>query len=329
MWYYICFGSLYNVVMKVCTRCHQEFESEQFKWCDDCRAKQRERSHKHYNKHRTELLIKQRGWRKENREKENERHRIYREDNKEKELERHRKYREDNPEKIREKNRKYNIECRDIKREGLRKWRKKNPEKVLEWDRNYRKKNPERERARHRRWYANNLDKERERRRQRYLLHREKLCNDAREYRKAHPEVVRSAYTKYHKEHKEHYAELKRKWHQKHPYKYGIYRHNRRARIKSNGGSYTEKEINDLYLWQQGHCHYCNDWLYKSEAQTYLGSLIHGKESYHIEHKTPIIRGGSNYISNIALSCPDCNGEKNDKTEEEYFDFLAKKDGQT
>ncbi len=315
--------------MKICTRCHIEFESEIYKWCDECRGKQRERSRRHYIKHREEELERGRSYREVNQDKEHERHRKYKEANLDKIHEKNRKYREANKEKIREKNRRYNIECREKKRSSLRKWREANPEKVLEWGRNYRKENPERIRTRHRRWYAENLDKERKRCRVRYLLHREKLCNEAREYRKAHPDAVRKAWTKYYKEHKEYYAELRRKWHQRHPHKYGIYRHNRRARLKENGGTYTEKEINDLYLWQQGHCHYCSDWLYKSDVLSYLGVLIHGKETYHIEHKTPVARHGSNYISNIALSCPDCNGEKNNKTEEEYFDFLAKKNGQT
>ena len=113
--------------------------------------------------------------------------------------------------------------------------------------------------------------------------------------------------------------ECERRSARKHPEPKLAAKHKRRALKKGNGGSYTEKEIDDLYLWQQGHCHYCGDWLYKSDVQAYLGVLIHPKVSYHRDHKIPIIRHGSNYISNIALSCPGCNWEKNDKTEEEFF----------
>lgn len=42
----------------------------------------------------------------------------------------------------------------------------------------------------------------------------------------------------------------------------------------------------------------------------------------HLEHKTPLSRGGSNYYSNLAVSCQKCNVSKKNKTEKEYRRYL-------
>ena len=40
------------------------------------------------------------------------------------------------------------------------------------------------------------------------------------------------------------------------------------------------------------------------------------------EHLTPVCRGGSNLLSNIALACETCNSIKGDMTEAEYHYFI-------
>jgi 5-methylcytosine-specific restriction endonuclease McrA len=38
----------------------------------------------------------------------------------------------------------------------------------------------------------------------------------------------------------------------------------------------------------------------------------------HLEHKTPLSRGGNNEYNNLGVSCRDCNLRKWNKTVEEY-----------
>lgn len=62
------------------------------------------------------------------------------------------------------------------------------------------------------------------------------------------------------------------------------------------------------------------------EIQCYYCAIGLVPEDIHIEHKTPIARGGTNNRSNLALSCQRCNLSKGRKTEAEYRRFLKGKD---
>ncbi len=45
----------------------------------------------------------------------------------------------------------------------------------------------------------------------------------------------------------------------------------------------------------------------------------------HLEHKTPLSRGGTNEKENLGIACEHCNLSKNNKTEEEYRTVLLTK----
>ncbi len=47
-----------------------------------------------------------------------------------------------------------------------------------------------------------------------------------------------------------------------------------------------------------------------------LKPIPFGKD--HLEHKTPLSRGGNNEYANLAIACQRCNCHKNTKTEAEY-----------
>ena len=67
----------------------------------------------------------------------------------------------------------------------------------------------------------------------------------------------------------------------------------------------------DMYESQQGLCAYC-----KCE--------LNG--DYHVEHMTPLSRGGAHDWSNITLACPTCNLRKNAKTLEEFMELLDRRE---
>lgn len=54
----------------------------------------------------------------------------------------------------------------------------------------------------------------------------------------------------------------------------------------------------------------------QGDACTYCGAAI---PPYHLEHKLPVSRGGTNAESNLHLTCPRCNLRKSDLTHEEFL----------
>jgi 5-methylcytosine-specific restriction endonuclease McrA len=76
----------------------------------------------------------------------------------------------------------------------------------------------------------------------------------------------------------------------------------RRVRKLNAEGSHSLEDIQALFDGQQGLCYYCNVSI----------------PPYHIEHKIPLSRGGSDYKENICLACPTCNLRKSSKTDLEF-----------
>lgn len=63
------------------------------------------------------------------------------------------------------------------------------------------------------------------------------------------------------------------------------------------------RDVRAMYAEQHGECFYCDAGL--------------GRK-FHVEHKTPLIRGGSHSRDNICLSCSTCNLRKGTKTAAEF-----------
>lgn len=80
--------------------------------------------------------------------------------------------------------------------------------------------------------------------------------------------------------------------------------HNRRALFNSAPGSFSEEDVHNLFVKQNGECTACLDYLVKT--------------GYHIDHIMPLSKGGSNWPENLQLLCPTCNLEKSAKLPEEW-----------
>lgn len=83
----------------------------------------------------------------------------------------------------------------------------------------------------------------------------------------------------------------------------------RRFRAKKMGaaGDHTVYDVARLLESQKHLCVYCK---------------TNVKYGYHVDHITPLARGGSNGPENIQILCPRCNVRKRDKTHDEFIDFL-------
>lgn len=80
----------------------------------------------------------------------------------------------------------------------------------------------------------------------------------------------------------------------------------RRQAERAAGRMPDRHEIGRLLCQQDARCIYCR-------------SLLQG---FHIDHKTPVSRGGSNEIDNLQLLCADCNLRKSSLTHEEFLERL-------
>jgi 5-methylcytosine-specific restriction endonuclease McrA len=115
--------------------------------------------------------------------------------------------------------------------------------------------------------------------------------NKCREWREANVERVRECTREYRrkrrKDNPERYREI-----------YSACAHNRRARKLQNGGTHTAADIRAQYDNQRGKCWWCG----KKVGKT-----------YHVDHRIPLARGGSNAPENIVIACPSCNHSKGSK----------------
>lgn len=79
----------------------------------------------------------------------------------------------------------------------------------------------------------------------------------------------------------------------------------RLLREQQAAGEFTDEQF--LYKFRNfygGRCYYCGKSLIEKNVQK--------------EHRVPLVRGGTNYLSNIVPSCWECNRKKNIMTETEY-----------
>ena|ERR1035441_8804430 len=165
----------------------------------------------------------------------------------------------------------------------------KTPEEMRTYRREQRRKlrenpaNRERDRETMRRFEAAHREERRARDRTRYS---EKRREVVRQWRKAHPNETRA-------------------WCRAHLDARRVAQGRRRARKVGNGGSHTLADWIVL-CWASGwRCAYCGRGPLDEKTATQ-------------DHKIPLVRGGSDNIENIAVSCANCNKSKNRKTDAEF-----------
>jgi 5-methylcytosine-specific restriction endonuclease McrA len=149
--------------------------------------------------------------------------------------------------------------------------------------------------------------------------HRERRNAEAREYRRKNADTLKAKRLQRYRENPTKYKkaardcrlrkpETKKQWAKKNADRLKAYWHKRRANKINAGGSYTAKEITALLSRQRSKCPIC---------KTGISS------KYHIDHIMPLTLGGSNYISNIQLLCPQCNLSKGARHPIEFMQSLG------
>jgi len=169
---------------------------------------------------------------------------------------------------------------------------------------------------RRKKYYKQNIGEIKRRAIEWYQSHREKCIKGMRGYYQKHKEkILKESLEKRHKlglnkrrnfltglSHTKEYKKLYAK-----RYKYNF----------RNAGELTIKTIQLIYednIKKYGTltCEYCKK------------PIEIGKDN--LEHKTPLSRSGTNNYENLCVACERCNYKKNNKTVEEFMEYLKKKE---
>jgi 5-methylcytosine-specific restriction endonuclease McrA len=96
-----------------------------------------------------------------------------------------------------------------------------------------------------------------------------------------------------------------KEWNDKHREQIRAHTRNRRAKEQNAIGTHKPKDIENIYLSQDGKCKYCD-------------KPVGNK--FHVDHIVPISRGGTNYPNNLVITCQSCNDSKGNKFLSEWRD---------
>jgi 5-methylcytosine-specific restriction endonuclease McrA len=169
---------------------------------------------------------------------------------------------------------------REEARETTKKWREENPERALAAAKSYRSRHKQSQSASRKSWVESNRENIRAAAKKTYDRALEKYQAKKRCHYHANKEIYRA------------------------------HERNRRAVEMAAVGSHTAEQIIKMIASQEGLC---------ASPICRLPLITKGPGKFHADHMHPLIRGGSNDISNIQLLCPRCNKSKGKKTMEEYL----------
>lgn len=122
-----------------------------------------------------------------------------------------------------------------------------------------------------------------------------------KEDRRKNADAYRRRAREWNRRNRERVNARQREWARLNPERARIRLQRRRARERGAEGTWTVDEWNELVDRYDGRCAYCGC----SEPLT-------------VDHRVPLARGGSNFISNILPACSRCNKRKSFRVEEEF-----------
>ena len=149
----------------------------------------------------------------------------------------------------------------------------------------------------------NNPEKMKEYERKRYYL----TLDYRKEYRINHRDELNAYSKEYASTHSQEAVKRSRDWAKNNPERHRILQQiaarRRYARKLKAEGTFNLNDILNILFEQSNLCAYCGIRVY---------------DDFQIDHIIPLSRGGSNWPDNLAVSCKNCNAQKNARTPNEW-----------
>lgn len=187
--------------------------------------------------------------------------------------------------------------------------RSENREEVRQKEREWYYNNKDKIKSVKTKWRENNKDLLKKCRLKRYWENPEKYRELQKQYKLENKDTVYAYNSKYYQENIEKEKIRVKYWQKANPETIKIINKNRRARKRNAEGKYSLGDIKRITLQQNNKCAYCS---------------IELKKIRHIDHIIPLIKGGSNWPSNIQILCPSCNMRKQAKDPIDFARSLGK-----
>lgn len=194
------------------------------------------------------------------------------------------------------------IYCKNCKSGIAKEYNEKNSEHIKERCKKYYAANSEAMKAKARSFISENRDEINKRKRDHYKENRERLIEISKEYQAKNQEKVKEGKRKYWERTREQRLEYRKQYCIDNKEAVSALKRNRRAKIRGAEGSHTGEEVESIFARQKGLCASCAKKLFKT-----------GEKKYHVDHITPIAKGGSNAKENLQCLCKDCNLRKHAK----------------
>ncbi len=163
-------------------------------------------------------------------------------------------------------------------------------------------------------YYARNRDLIIKRSYLNYKQNKYKILGRQKAYNQVNKDTIQQRKKHYYQNNfanNEEYRAKTRAYREKHAQRISVYKQRGFAKLRS-----VRQNIKGEFSLDQ--------WLLKIEFHGYCcylcGKSLQGKK-FHLEHRIPLSRGGTNFLANVAPSCVRCNLSKGNKTEFEFREW--------
>lgn len=119
--------------------------------------------------------------------------------------------------------------------------------------------------------------------------------------------LKRASYHRHKNEQREEIRARNRASYKRHPENAKASKARRKAKLYNAGGHFTAKDVRRIGELQNWRCWWC-------------GKKCRNK--YHIDHRVPLSKGGTNWPDNLVITCSFCNLSKGNKLPEEWIGRL-------